>query len=137
MRALAIRENKIHAVGISDAKLDGTPVFLDVEGVPDRDFYYLIGIRVPAAEGSVQHSFWADDAKEENLIWNDFLGVLSEITNPHLIHYGSYERFFLKRMRQRHGGPPEGSHAANAVDRATNLLSFIYGQIYFPTYSMD
>lgn len=135
LRALAIRENKIHAVGIPDPKLNGTPVFLDVEGLPDRDFYYLIGIRVQSAEGSVQHSFWADDAKDEKLIWNDFLGVLSEIMNPHLIHYGSYETIFLKRMCQRHGGPPEGSHAATAVDRATNLLSFIYAQIYFPTYS--
>src|SRR5438309_3851483 len=63
LRALAIRENKIHAVGIPDPKLNGTPVFLDVEGLPDRDFYYLIGIRIQAAEGSVQHSFWADDAK--------------------------------------------------------------------------
>ena len=86
-------------------------------------------------EGSVQHSFWADDAKDEKLIWNNFLGVLSEITNPHLIHYGGYETIFLKRMCKRHGGPPEGSHAATAVDCATNLLSFIYAQIYFPTYS--
>src|SRR5271166_296818 len=31
-------------------------------------------------------------------IWNDFLGVLSETTNPHLIHYGGYETTFLKRM---------------------------------------
>jgi predicted RecB family nuclease len=135
LRALAVRENKIHAVSIPDLKFEGTPVFLDVEGLPAQDFYYLIGIRIQAADGSVQHSFWADDAKEEKLIWNDFLGVLSGITNPHLIHYGSYETIFLKRMCQRHGGPPEGSHAATAVDRATNLLSFIYAHIYFPTYS--
>ncbi len=135
MRALAIRENKIYAVGIPEPTLKGTPVFLDVEGLPDRDFYYLIGIRVQAAEGSVQHSFWAADAKEEKLIWKNFLGVLSKITDPQLIHYGSYETIFLKRMCQRHGGPPEGSHAAAAVERATNLLSFIYAQIYFPTYS--
>ena len=44
--ALAIRENKIHAVGIPDLKLEGTPVFLDVEGLPDRDFYYLIGVHI-------------------------------------------------------------------------------------------
>lgn len=135
LRALAIRENKVHSVGLSDLKLDGTPVFLDVEGLPDRDFYYLIGIRVQASEGSVQHSFWADDAKEEKLIWNDFLGVLSEIANPHLVHYGSYETTFLKRMCERHGRPPEGSQVAAAVDRAINLPSFIYAQIYFPTYS--
>jgi predicted RecB family nuclease len=135
LRALAIRENKIHAVGIPNPKLEGTPVFLDVEGLPDRDFYYLIGIRVHAAEGSVQHSFWADDAKEEKLIWSDFLGVLSKISNPHLIHYGSYETTFLKRMCKRHGHPPAGSEAAAALDHVTNLLSFIYAQVYFPTYS--
>jgi predicted RecB family nuclease len=135
LRALAIRENKIHAVGIPDLKLKDTPVFLDVEGLPDRNFYYLIGIRLQAAEGSVQHSFWADDAKGEKLIWNDFLGVLSEIANPHLIHYGSYETTFLKRMCERHGRPPADSQGATAVTHATNLLSFIYAQIYFPTYS--
>jgi hypothetical protein len=74
-------------------------------------------------------------AKEEKLIWNDFLGVLSEIVNPHLIHYGSYETTFLKRMCERHGRPPANSPGATAVDHATNLLSFIYAQIYFPTYS--
>jgi hypothetical protein len=57
LRALAIRENKIHAVGIPDLKLNGTLVFMDVEGLPDRNSYYLIGIRLQAAEGSVQHSF--------------------------------------------------------------------------------
>ena len=135
LQALAIRENKIHAVDIPAPNFEGTLVFLDVEGLPDRDFYYLIGIRVQAAEGSVQHSFWADNAKEEKLIWNDFLAVLSEITIPHLIHYGSYETTFLKRMRKRHGGPHADSPAAAAVDHPTNLLSFIYAQIYFSTYS--
>jgi predicted RecB family nuclease len=135
LQALAIRKNQIHAVDIPAPNFEGTLVFLDVEGLPDRDFYYLIGIRVQAAEGSVQHSFWADNAKEEKLIWNDFLAVLSEITNPHLIHYGSYETTFLKRMRKRHGGPHADSPATAAVDHPTNLLSLIYAQIYFPTYS--
>src|SRR5258708_27660679 len=38
-------------------------------------------------------------------------------------------------MCDRHGRPPAGSQVATAVDHATNLLSFIYAQIYFPTYS--
>jgi predicted RecB family nuclease len=135
LRALALRQNKIHAVGTPGPNLDGTPVFLDVEGIPDRDIYYLIGIRIQAAEGSVQHSFWADDAQEEKQIWNNFLSVLSQISNPQLIHYGSYETTFLKRMCTRHGRPPADSPAATAVDHPINLLSFIYAQIYFPTYS--
>ena len=37
-------------------------------------------------------------------------------------------------MSKRHGGPPEQSVAATALDSSTNLLSFIFA-IYFPTYS--
>ncbi len=46
LRALAIRENKIHIAGSPKLNITGTPVYLDVEGVPDRDFYYLIGLRI-------------------------------------------------------------------------------------------
>jgi predicted RecB family nuclease len=135
LRALAIRERKIHAVGIPDPKLDGTPVYLDVEGLPDHDFYYLIGVRVGTGETAVQHGLWADRADEESRIWNGFLEMLSDIPNPVLIHYGRYETIFLKRMRERHGTPSEGSVAAMAIENATNLLSFVYAQIYFPTFS--
>jgi predicted RecB family nuclease len=135
LRALAIRKNKIHVVGIPNPKLDGTLVFLDVEGLPDRNFYYLIGARLQAPDGYTQYSFWATDAKEEDLVWNSFLDILSEVVNPRIIHYGSYETIFLKRMCKRYGPPPAGSQAAAAIDNPTNLLSLIYAQIYFPTYS--
>jgi predicted RecB family nuclease len=135
LRALAIRENKIHAVDLPDPKLDGTPVYLDVEGLPDRDFYYLIGVRIRTGDDAVQYSFWADDEDGEKRIWKEFLDVLSAIPDPRLMHYGSYETVFLKRMRARHGGPREGSAAATAVEHAVNLLSFVFARIYFPTFS--
>jgi RNase_H superfamily/Transposase IS66 family len=135
LRALAIREKKIHAVDILTLQLDGTPVYLDVEGLPDRDFYYLIGLRVGTGDDAVQHSFWADNEDEQKLIWREFLDVLSQIPDPRLVHFGSYETVFLKRMRQRHGGPPNGLAADNAIEHAVNLLSLIFAHIYFPTYS--
>jgi predicted RecB family nuclease len=104
LRALAIRENKIHAVEIQAPKLVGTPVYLDVEGLPDRDCYYLIGVRIGPGGDGTQHSFWADNPDDEKRIWNQFLGVLSAIPNPQLIHYGKYETVFLKRMRERYEG---------------------------------
>ena len=52
-----------------------------------------------------------------------------------LIHYGSYETAFLRRMGERHGKPPEGSAAAKAIKAAVNLLSVIFAQVYFPTFS--
>ncbi len=121
LKALAIRERKIHIVGSPELKIEGTPVYLDVEGLPDRDFYYLIGIRVKTAQGVVQHSLWADTANEEKQIWADFLDILSEIENPVLIHYGSFETIFLKRMCDRHGAPPEGS-AGIQSDRMPSIF---------------
>ena len=58
LKALAIRERKIHVVGKPELPMDGTPVFLDVEGLPDRDFYYLVGVRV---EGSIDISVKHDN----------------------------------------------------------------------------
>jgi predicted RecB family nuclease len=91
LKALAIRERKIHIVGSPELELEGTPVYLDVEGIPDRDFYYLIGIRVKTAEQVIQHSLWADSVDEEKRIWTDFVGILLGIENPVLVHYGGYE----------------------------------------------
>jgi len=60
LRALAIRQKKIHIVGSPEIRIEGTPVYLDVEGLPDRDFYYLIGVRLETHDSVVQHSLWAD-----------------------------------------------------------------------------
>jgi hypothetical protein len=60
---------------------------------------------------------------------------LSGIDRPILIHYGSFEATFLKRMCHRYGAPPQDSAAAKAIASSINLLSIIYAQVYFPTYS--
>jgi predicted RecB family nuclease len=38
LKALAIRERKIHVVGNPELKIDGTPICLDVEALPDQGF---------------------------------------------------------------------------------------------------
>ncbi len=111
-------------------------MYLDVEGVPDRDFYYLIGLRIQEGNSYLQHSFWADDASEEKEIWASFLTALAQIENPQLVHYGSYETTFLKQMKQRYGNGVEGAIVLDQlIKEAVNVLSPIYAQIYFPTYS--
>jgi predicted RecB family nuclease len=136
LKALAIREKKIHIVGSPELKIEGTPVYLDVEGVPDRDFYYLIGVRIGNGESAVQqHSLWADTVADEEKIWRQFLGILATVEKPILIHYGSYETIFLRLLSKRFGGPPEGSASAQAIRSAVNLLAITFSQVYFPTYS--
>jgi predicted RecB family nuclease len=86
LRALAIRKNQIHVVGSPALTKSGTSVYFDVEGDTDRNFYYLIGLRILSAESHVYHSFWADDPSFERGMWLECLDVLSRIPNPQLIH---------------------------------------------------
>ena len=135
LKALAIREKKIHLAGNPELKIDGTPICLDVEALPDQGFYYLIGIRIRNTNSTAQCSLWADTTNDEEIIWREFLTILSSLKNPILVHYGSFETTFLTDMTRRYGGPPEGSGAATAIKSAVNLLSVIFSQVYFPSYS--
>jgi len=135
LKALAIREKKIHIVGTPELKIDGTPVYLDVEGLPDQDFYYLIGVRIGKGESAVQHSLWADSVEDEKRIWESFLTILNGIEHPVIVHYGSYETTFLKRMCERYHLPDANSSAGRAVSCAINILSVIYAHIYIPAFS--
>jgi predicted RecB family nuclease len=135
LKALAIREKKIHIAGRPELKIEGTPVFFDVEGVPDRDFYYLVGLRIRNGDSVVQHSLWADASEDEAKIYFQFLDILKTIEKPLLIHYGSFETNFLKQMGKRYGISTQSTLENNGNHTPINLLSIINGQVYFPTYS--
>jgi predicted RecB family nuclease len=101
LKALAITKAQTHVVGSPTLSIEGTPVFMDVEGLPDRKFYYLIGIRYTAQGEPIERSFWADGPEAECDIWQECLRALREIENPILVHYGAYESRFLSKMRTR------------------------------------
>jgi len=132
LKALAIREKKIHIIGRPVLKIEGTPIYLDVESIPDLNFYYLIGMRIRNGDSIIQHSLWADSFEEEKKIWNEFLVILLTIENPILIHYGSFEMVFLKRMCDLYGASIEGTAPQKCIKESLNLLTVIYAQIYFP-----
>jgi predicted RecB family nuclease len=135
LKALAIRKNQIHILGAPTVNPSGTPIYFDVEGDPDRDFYYLIGLRFRAGSSSVPCSFWADDTWNERNMWADCLRTLRAIAIPQLIHYGSYETQFLRRMRTRYPDIEDPAFLDQLISSALNLLSVIYAHVYFPTYS--
>lgn len=136
LAALAIREQKIYILGKPDLRITRNPVYLDVEGIPDQDFYYLIGIRFKKGSSYVQQSFWANNLAEEKEIWSTFIEAIAEIENPQLIYYGNYEKVFLQRLKQRYTKVIETPPLLDQlIDESVNVLSVIYAQIYFPTYS--
>jgi len=136
LKARAIRDNRIYVTGKPDWNLTGTPVYFDVEGIPDQDFYYLIGARFPDVNTTVHRSFWANERADEGQMWHDCIQVLRTLDNPQLLHYGSYETTFLNRMKKRHASNNDDcAFIDKLIDESINVLSVIYGCIYFPTYS--
>jgi transposase len=136
LKALAIKKAQIHVVGAPALNIRGTPAFLDVEGMPDRDFYYLIGLRFGRAGNCVEHSFWADRPDNERDIWGECLRTLKAIEGPQIVHYGAYESRFLRKMKERY---QQADDDREFIDRliatSVNLVSCVFGKIYFPTHS--
>ena len=132
LQAQAIRDRKIYVLGSPQLPLGKVKVYLDVEGCPDDQLDYLVGILITEGD-SVRHcSFWAKNSSEEDLIFEKFLDSVADLDDFLVFCYGSYEKAFLQRMRMR-------SHRKDLVDRVlksvVNVLSLIYPHIYFPTYS--
>jgi predicted RecB family nuclease len=136
LKALAVKKKQIHVVGAPSLTFNGTPIFLDVEGMPDRNFYYLIGLRFPFGGEQVERSFWADGLDDERQMWEDCMRELKAIGNAQIVSYGAYETRFLKQMKARYALAPEDVEFVDGlIETSINLISCIYGKIYFPTYS--
>ena len=65
LQALSIRENCVYIHGSPALPECKSKVYLDIEGLPDRDFHYLIGAWIVSEERESFHSFWADAKSEE------------------------------------------------------------------------
>jgi hypothetical protein len=136
LKALAVKKNQIHVVGAASLKFDGTPTFLDVEGMPDRDFYYLIGLRFESGGEHVERSFWADRSDGERVIWENCLQTLKGVGNAQIASYGAYETRFLRQMRERYIlAPDDVEFVDRLIETSVNLVGCIYGKVYFPTFS--
>lgn len=136
LKALAIKKGQIHVVGTHALKFEGAPTYIDVESMPDRDFYYLVGLRYESGGGPVEHTFWADGPEEEREMWKGCLRTLKSITNPQIVHYGAYETRFLRTMIKRYiPQHDDAEFVERLIGASVNLVACIYGSVYFPTYS--
>jgi len=134
LKALAIRENKIHIYGAPQIPTFGVQIYLDVEGDPERDFYYLIGIIIVQNGIERRLAFWAEDKNREAAVFQEFIGCIRNYSEFKLYHYGSYEIKFLQRMRK--GLNYEQSQIVDKIlENAINVLSTVYSHVFFPTYS--
>ena len=129
LQALALRTEKTYVEQLPDLSRREIELFVDVEGIPDRGFYYLIGLLVCENGKASYHSFWANGVVEEGRIWESFLDRVTAFPDAPLYHYGRYERKAFESMAKRYG---KGQKVAG---RLVNVTASIYGKIYFPVRS--
>jgi predicted RecB family nuclease len=132
LQALAVRDKRIYVFGTPELRDSPVRIYLDVEGVPDEGFIYLIGMAVVQSESEERHSFWADDRDQEQSIFEQFLATVNRYDDYVVFCYGNYERAFLKRMRKT---AKRKKPVDRVLDRLVNVLSLVYAHVYFPCHS--
>lgn len=130
LQALALRSDKIYAQQLPELSRQPIELFLDIEGNPDQELYYLIGILTCKDNAPICYSFWADKASDEAHIWQQFLSILYEYPSAPIYHYGNYELKAIDLLGKRYH-----TNVTHIQDRLINIVNSIYGKIYFPTYS--
>ena len=104
---------------------------MDIEGVPDTDSYYLIGVLVVSDGNRKFHSLWANDHSEEESIFIELLEIISSLSDYKIFHFGDYEKVALRKVKLR---LPEKLHPKidEILDHSVNVLSFVYSHFYLP-----
>lgn len=88
LQALAIRDNKISLHELPAIARQPVELFVDMEGVPDRGRYYLIGLLVCQADTMEPYAFWAETDHEEGHRWQQFVEKVQQYPEAPLYPYG-------------------------------------------------
>ena len=134
LKALAIRENKTFIQEMPNLKEVETEVFLDFEGIPDRNSNYLIGIIIRVDNIENEYSFWANSKADENTIFIQLIDLLKPLKNFTIYHYGSYEIQALKNISKKLSFEYQDCLKV-LMNNSFNLLNVFTHNIYPPTYS--
>jgi predicted RecB family nuclease len=134
LQARSIRTGTVHVHGRPSLPRGDTRVYLDIEGIPDRDLYYLVGVVVESGESITHYYYWADDEGGQDAAFTQFVELIGSLPNCVVYHYGNYETSALINMRRKL--PPHYQDQLDSISKkAVNLLTIVHRHVYFPTYS--
>jgi predicted RecB family nuclease len=134
LQALSLREKKVFVLDRPTMPAPRAALYLDIEGVPDRESYYLVGLLAVAEGHCTSYSFWADHPAQEKTVWRACAEVIEGFGDYTVYHYGRYEQGFLDRMR-RLANDEEAAQIDRIRSRCCNVLTAIYSHFYFPASS--
>ncbi len=134
LKALAIREDKTLIQDFPSLKEVETEVFVDFEGIPDKNSNYLIGLIIKTNNTENEYSFWANNKEDEKKIFIQLIDLIRPLKSFIIYHYGSYEIKVLKSISKILSSEYQ-DYLQVLTDNSFNLLNVFTHSIYPPTYS--
>lgn len=134
MRAYAIREKKVIVNEVVELPNSLVDIYIDIEGVPNENFNYLIGCIIRKENKNYTRYFWAESTSDEINMLMRFVDYICKFKDFTIYHYGSYEMNYFKKMINSLN---EKSRVklARIIDSSFNLLSIFRYNIIFPCYT--
>jgi len=134
LQALAIREKSVFVVSRPELRNASTLIYVDMEGSSSGGFVYLIGMLIVESGICRYQSLWADNKESEEQLFRQFCEFVASVDSAQIFFYGSYEARVFRRIITMFPGGPANDLLTKS---STNVLSLIYANIYFPTYSNE
>jgi predicted nucleic-acid-binding Zn-ribbon protein len=130
LQSLAIRTEKTYIQKLPFIERKQIELFIDIESIPEEDFFYLFGVVISEKEKQRYYSFWSNTIKDEETSWQDFRILIENFPNSPIYHYGNFEPTAFNVLSKRYK-----TNIDSFKKRLININTFIYGKIYFPSYS--
>ena len=134
LQARALRDNKVYFHGTPVLPTPSTSIYYDIEGVPGRRLYYLIGMLVVTETTESYQFFWAADESQQLSIFIEFLHAVTAHPDATLFHFGKYERMVIQELAKRIETRYD-KIAETILKSSCNVLGILHHHCYFPIYS--
>jgi predicted RecB family nuclease len=134
LQARAIRDKKLYIHGKATLPLSSTSMYLDIEGIPGRQFQYLFGLLTVRDGVDEYKPFWVNSESDEIDVFIAVCECVASMSGASLFHYGNYEMKVLNEMKRR-VGIKHSVLIDRVIGQCCNVLSIVHRHCYFPTYS--
>jgi predicted RecB family nuclease len=134
LQAQAIREQTVYVHGNPQLPSSERCLYFDIEGVPWRESYYLIGVLAVEADAASYHAFWSDGGDQSKMV-SEFCQFVGSYHNARLFHYGHYDVKALRDM-QSLVSQDEKEALGTVISACFNVLPVVHSYVYFPLHSI-
>ncbi|WP_319420621.1 TM0106 family RecB-like putative nuclease [Pleurocapsa sp. FMAR1] len=110
-------------------------LYFDIEAEPERQIDYLLGVLLVDRTTNTEkfHAFVAEDAADEEKIWQQFLNFISLYPDAPIFHYSEYEADTIKRLARLYDTPK--AKTKELLSRLVDLHLWVTKTVVLPVES--